>query len=147
VWYIDGQKNKYSVLNECNRMLKYNIQYMRREFKSPLLTELMCNDVKRNIMELQEVFGGECSACLARKPTASCSRYFCAINSRKFYFTWNRYYAGFVRCYGQVAMVTTVSTLGFMTQLTSNLRQQNNKTETSYGGLRVIQPDVFFVCV
>jgi hypothetical protein len=22
--YIDGQKNKYSVLNECNRMLKYN---------------------------------------------------------------------------------------------------------------------------
>jgi hypothetical protein len=25
VCYIDGQKNKYSVLNECNRMLKYNI--------------------------------------------------------------------------------------------------------------------------
>jgi hypothetical protein len=24
--YIDGQKNKYSVLNECNRMLKYNIE-------------------------------------------------------------------------------------------------------------------------
>jgi hypothetical protein len=24
--YIDGQKNKYSVLNECNRMLKYNIR-------------------------------------------------------------------------------------------------------------------------
>jgi hypothetical protein len=23
--YIDGQKNKYSVLNECNRMLKYNL--------------------------------------------------------------------------------------------------------------------------
>jgi hypothetical protein len=23
--YIDGQKNKYSVLNECNRMLKYNV--------------------------------------------------------------------------------------------------------------------------
>jgi hypothetical protein len=23
--YIDGQNNKYSVLNECNRMLKYNI--------------------------------------------------------------------------------------------------------------------------
>jgi hypothetical protein len=23
--YIDGQKNKYSVLNECNRILKYNI--------------------------------------------------------------------------------------------------------------------------
>jgi hypothetical protein len=23
--YIDGQKNKYSVLNECNRMPKYNI--------------------------------------------------------------------------------------------------------------------------
>jgi hypothetical protein len=22
--YIDGQKNKYSVLNECSRMLKYN---------------------------------------------------------------------------------------------------------------------------
>jgi hypothetical protein len=22
--YIDGQKNKYSVLKECNRMLKYN---------------------------------------------------------------------------------------------------------------------------
>jgi hypothetical protein len=24
--YTDGQKNKYSVLNECNRMLKYNIE-------------------------------------------------------------------------------------------------------------------------
>jgi hypothetical protein len=24
--YIDGQKNKYSVSNECNRMLKYNTQ-------------------------------------------------------------------------------------------------------------------------
>jgi hypothetical protein len=23
--YIDGQNDKYSVLNECNRMLKYNI--------------------------------------------------------------------------------------------------------------------------
>jgi hypothetical protein len=23
--YIDGQKNKYSALNECNKMLKYNI--------------------------------------------------------------------------------------------------------------------------
>jgi hypothetical protein len=23
--YIDGQKNKYSALNECNRMLKYNL--------------------------------------------------------------------------------------------------------------------------
>jgi hypothetical protein len=23
--YVDGQNNKYSVLNECNRMLKYNI--------------------------------------------------------------------------------------------------------------------------
>jgi hypothetical protein len=26
--YIGGQKNKYSVWNECNRMLKYNIQYI-----------------------------------------------------------------------------------------------------------------------
>jgi hypothetical protein len=26
--YNDGQKNKYSVLNECNRILKYNIQYI-----------------------------------------------------------------------------------------------------------------------
>jgi hypothetical protein len=24
--YSDGQKNKYSLLNECNRMLKYNIE-------------------------------------------------------------------------------------------------------------------------
>jgi hypothetical protein len=24
---IDGQENKYSVLNECSRMLKYNILY------------------------------------------------------------------------------------------------------------------------
>jgi hypothetical protein len=24
--YINGRKNKYSVLNECNRMLKYNIR-------------------------------------------------------------------------------------------------------------------------
>jgi hypothetical protein len=23
--YIDGQKNKYSVLNECSRMLKYDM--------------------------------------------------------------------------------------------------------------------------
>jgi hypothetical protein len=23
--YIDGQKNKYSALNECSRMLKYNV--------------------------------------------------------------------------------------------------------------------------
>jgi hypothetical protein len=23
---IDGQENKYSVLNECSRMLKYNVQ-------------------------------------------------------------------------------------------------------------------------
>jgi hypothetical protein len=26
--YIDGQNNKYSVLNKFNRMLKYNIQYI-----------------------------------------------------------------------------------------------------------------------
>jgi hypothetical protein len=33
--YIDGQKNKYSVLNECNRMLKYNIHpYMFQRMKS-----------------------------------------------------------------------------------------------------------------
>jgi hypothetical protein len=29
--YIDGQKNKYSVLNECNRMLKYNIGLLKFE--------------------------------------------------------------------------------------------------------------------
>jgi hypothetical protein len=23
--YLDRQKNKYSMLNECNRMLKYNV--------------------------------------------------------------------------------------------------------------------------
>jgi hypothetical protein len=28
--YIDGQKNKYSVLNECSRMLKYNILQLHR---------------------------------------------------------------------------------------------------------------------
>jgi hypothetical protein len=27
MYYIDGQKNKYSVLNECSRMLKYNILF------------------------------------------------------------------------------------------------------------------------
>jgi hypothetical protein len=27
--YIDGQKNKFSMLNECNRMLKYNITNKR----------------------------------------------------------------------------------------------------------------------
>jgi hypothetical protein len=32
--YIDGQKNKYSVLNECSRMLKYNI--FKRGVKLPL---------------------------------------------------------------------------------------------------------------
>jgi hypothetical protein len=25
ICYFDGQKNKYSVLNDCSRMLKYNI--------------------------------------------------------------------------------------------------------------------------
>jgi hypothetical protein len=25
MWYLAGQNNKYSVLNECNRMLNYNI--------------------------------------------------------------------------------------------------------------------------
>jgi hypothetical protein len=35
--YIDGQKNKYSVLNECNRMLKYNILYnILIEFGAPM---------------------------------------------------------------------------------------------------------------
>jgi hypothetical protein len=28
--YIDGQNNKYSVLNECNRMLKYNIWRVKK---------------------------------------------------------------------------------------------------------------------
>jgi hypothetical protein len=28
--YIDGQKNKYSVLNECNIMLKYNIPILKQ---------------------------------------------------------------------------------------------------------------------
>jgi hypothetical protein len=35
--YIDGQKNKYSVLNECSRMLKYNISqdiFMKSEKKN-----------------------------------------------------------------------------------------------------------------
>jgi hypothetical protein len=31
--YIDGQKNKYSVLNECNRMLKYNILKDKTEWR------------------------------------------------------------------------------------------------------------------
>jgi hypothetical protein len=29
---IDGQENKYSVLNECSRMLKYNILSITTEF-------------------------------------------------------------------------------------------------------------------
>jgi hypothetical protein len=33
--YIDGQKNKYSVLNECSRMLKYNI--LLTPYGSPFL--------------------------------------------------------------------------------------------------------------
>jgi hypothetical protein len=33
--YIDGQKNKYSVLNECSRMLKYNIQYILEQDGAP----------------------------------------------------------------------------------------------------------------
>jgi transposase-like protein len=36
--YIDGQKNKYSVLNECNRMLKYNI--FMKSVKEVFLKEL-----------------------------------------------------------------------------------------------------------
>jgi hypothetical protein len=45
--YIAGQKNKYSVLNECNRMLTYNIQYTmlqsaRSRFETRL-GELICS--------------------------------------------------------------------------------------------------------
>jgi hypothetical protein len=35
--YIDGQKNKYSVLNECNRVLKYNILLIKCYDNGPVL--------------------------------------------------------------------------------------------------------------
>jgi hypothetical protein len=34
--YIDGQKNNYSVLNECNRMLKYNTIYQKYYYGSSI---------------------------------------------------------------------------------------------------------------
>jgi hypothetical protein len=38
--YIDGQKNKYSALNECNRTLKYNIEV---EDKSSSSVEILAS--------------------------------------------------------------------------------------------------------
>jgi hypothetical protein len=43
--YIDGQNNKYSVLNECNRMLKYNIQYRQMKFDVALLNYVIPSTV------------------------------------------------------------------------------------------------------
>jgi hypothetical protein len=42
--YIDGQKNKYSVLNECNRMLKYNIK--KRTLKNVISASLRITTIK-----------------------------------------------------------------------------------------------------
>jgi hypothetical protein len=43
--YIDGQQNKYSVLNECNRMLKYNIEFLptdpEAEVRFPALSDFL----------------------------------------------------------------------------------------------------------
>jgi hypothetical protein len=39
---IDGQENKYSVLNECSRMLKYNITAVKLiAAANPLLSDLL----------------------------------------------------------------------------------------------------------
>jgi hypothetical protein len=49
--YIDGQNNKYSALNECNRMLKYNINnfYLENTIEtSPVeLWSKLCIDGKQ----------------------------------------------------------------------------------------------------
>jgi hypothetical protein len=44
-------------------------------------------------------------------------------------------------------MATAVSVLGLMMQLTSNLREENNKTQTDGDRVKVIQPDFGFSCV
>jgi hypothetical protein len=41
--YIDGQKNKYSVLNECSRMLKYNIYNIIQAAEKSSLNEIRYN--------------------------------------------------------------------------------------------------------
>jgi hypothetical protein len=64
--YIDGQENKYSVLNECNRMLKYNILSHERKGNFRQLREFSgllrgcrrydsdCHEVSMHVYYLQE---------------------------------------------------------------------------------------------
>jgi hypothetical protein len=49
--YIDGQNNKYSVLNECNRMLKYNISSCNRQLGS-VLHVLNCQNSRDKLQSI-----------------------------------------------------------------------------------------------
>jgi hypothetical protein len=70
--YIDGQNNKYSVLNECNRKLKYNayIQIankMRFQQQQIILTYVLCfisdessNSCRSSIIVCTKMVSTEC---------------------------------------------------------------------------------------
>jgi hypothetical protein len=49
--YIDGQKNKYSVLNGWNRMLKCSIQYIH--YMIFMITNMVpCNIMLSNVVDV-----------------------------------------------------------------------------------------------
>jgi hypothetical protein len=60
--YIDGQKNKYSVLNECNRMLKYNIPRGVVLYISKMAAAIEASHCKAMI-----IFSGEMTSTRERK--------------------------------------------------------------------------------
>jgi hypothetical protein len=43
--YIDGPKNKYSVLNECSRMLKYNLSIRQVEKQEEMSNTVLLNNI------------------------------------------------------------------------------------------------------
>jgi hypothetical protein len=60
--YIDGQENKYSVLNECSWMLKYNI-FVTRKIASEIYNQIL-NCHKIDLGGRKRVF------CASRKTSA-----------------------------------------------------------------------------
>jgi hypothetical protein len=70
--YIDGQNNKYSVLNECNRMLKYKIynKHLLDLQSSPSIIRIIKSKRMRLAGHGARIWGGEMNACklLERKP-------------------------------------------------------------------------------
>jgi hypothetical protein len=61
---IDGQENKYSVLNECSRMLKYNVRetsiYFHIHFNS--IRMLLCQISQGHELDYEECRLLVCSA-------------------------------------------------------------------------------------